>query len=75
MELHPPAKRARGDKGFSPTGNSARGADETGSRLGCVCYVCEAPALPGKFDLKKAMELGVPRVIHIVLFYLVWKRL
>ena len=26
-----------------------------------VCYVCELSALPGKFFLKKALELGVPK--------------
>lgn len=44
----PPSKRARIGDG--------------GREIGCVCYACEATDLPGKFDSKKADELGIPKV-------------
>lgn len=27
----------------------------------CLCYVAETPSVPGKFDVEKANELGIPR--------------
>ncbi|CAM9858736.1 unnamed protein product, partial [Ectocarpus sp. 4 AP-2014] len=37
-----------------------RKGDEGGGGVGCVCYICDPPALPGKFDVPKAKALNVP---------------
>lgn len=69
----PPSKRARGDRPAGSGGDAGErvhredkrvfGGDEGNEGpVGCVCYVCEAPSLPGKFDVKTAVKLKVPRV-------------
>ncbi|CAN0370339.1 unnamed protein product, partial [Ectocarpus sp. 8 AP-2014] len=44
--------------GASP--REERKGDEGGGGVGCVCYICDPPALPGKFDVPKAKALNVP---------------
>ena len=62
-ELPPATKRVKREGTGRGSGGSA-GPGEGGRRVGCVCYVCEVPPLPGKFDVKKAVALGVPMVSY-----------
>lgn len=55
--------------GVDGGGNGGGRAGEGGGRglegeggVGCVCYICEARSLPGKFDVAKAKALKVPHV-------------
>ena len=52
----------RREDGRVSVGEGGGGAAESKGPVGCVCYVCEAPSLPGKFDVRKALELKVPKV-------------
>eukprot|EP00903_Cladosiphon_okamuranus_P020995 g19287.t1 len=61
---HVDADDVDGDGGGGGDGDS--GAEQGGGRglqesgVGCVCYICEAPPLAGKFDVAKATALNVP---------------
>lgn len=44
------------------SGGAGGGRVAEGGEVGCVCYICEAPSLPGKFDVAKAKALKVPHV-------------
>lgn len=46
--------------GSPPREETLAGGGE--GEVGCVCYVCEAPTLPGRFDVAKAKALKVPHV-------------
>ncbi|CAM9335632.1 unnamed protein product, partial [Phaeothamnion confervicola] len=55
------ASRSHGGGGDCGSGGSiSRGGGGSGG-LCCMCYVCETPESPGKFNASRAAELGIPR--------------